>query len=228
MIPDPGELDRAAQEAAAAAPDEAHAHRSRPVPWRLLPESARVGDDGWLTIGGCSTADLVAEFGTPLFVYDEDHLRARCREAVATFGEGVSYAGKAFLCLAMARLVHEEGFQVKRPPGGEVEFRNRHGLLVPNAPEPPRQPIDPHEALVKRLEDDAVVVDPYTGTPNWDGTPPDLAAAVEWYLSRTATPERKEREAAQLEQARSVHQHLRDRGWRVDDTSWARDWGSTA
>ncbi|MGH9233528.1 MAG: hypothetical protein ACRD0R_09365, partial [Acidimicrobiales bacterium] len=49
------ELDRAGHDAA---PDEAHAHRSRSVPWRLLPESARVGDDGWLAIGGCSTADL--------------------------------------------------------------------------------------------------------------------------------------------------------------------------
>ena len=53
----------------------------RPLPWRLLPEGSGVGDDGWLTVGGCSTRDLAAEFGTPLFVYDEDHLRARCREA---------------------------------------------------------------------------------------------------------------------------------------------------
>ena len=125
MIPDPGELDRAGHDAA---PDEAHAHRSRPVPWRLLPESARVGDDGWLAIGGCSTADLVAEFGTPLFVYDEDHLRARCREAVATFGEGVSYASKAFLCLAMARLVHEEGMHLDVATGGEMHVALAAGV----------------------------------------------------------------------------------------------------
>ena len=31
----------------------------------------------------CDVLDLAAEFGTPLFVYDEAHLRARCREAVA-------------------------------------------------------------------------------------------------------------------------------------------------
>jgi diaminopimelate decarboxylase len=118
VIPDPAELDAAGR--GPAQHDEAHGHRGRPVPWRLLPESARVGDDGWLAIGGCSTADLVAEFGTPLFVYDEDHLRARCREAVATFGEGVSYAGKAFLCLAMARLVHEEGMHLDVATGGEM------------------------------------------------------------------------------------------------------------
>ena len=55
---------------------------------RLLPDTATVGDDGWLHIGGCSLRDLAAEFGTPLFVYDEQHVRARCREAVSAFGHG--------------------------------------------------------------------------------------------------------------------------------------------
>jgi hypothetical protein len=117
---------------------------------------------------------------------------------------------------------------VKRLPDGDVEFRNPHGLLVPHAPEPPRQPIDPLEALIRRLEDGAVVVDPYTGTPNWDGRPPDLGIAVEWYLSRTATPERKAHEAAALALARSVDRHVPDRGWWMDDASWARDEGSSA
>ena len=121
MIPDPSVLDAGGQ----AVPDDAH--RGRPVPRNLLPDSAAVGGDGWLAIGGCSTAALAAEFGTPLFVYDEDHLRARCREAVATFGDGVSYASKAFLCLAMARLVHEEGMHIDVATGGEPPFR--YGLL---------------------------------------------------------------------------------------------------
>ena len=43
---------------------------SRPIPWNLLADSAEVGDDGWLAIGGCSLRDLAREFGTPLFVYD--------------------------------------------------------------------------------------------------------------------------------------------------------------
>jgi diaminopimelate decarboxylase len=100
----------------------------RPLPWGLLPDSAEIGDDGWLAIGGCSIADLVAEHGTPLFVYDEDHLRARCREAVATFGPGVSYAGKAFLCLAMARLVHEEGMHLDVATGGEMHVALTAGV----------------------------------------------------------------------------------------------------
>ena len=41
------------------------------LPARLLPDTATVADDGWLQVGGCSIRDLAAEFGTPLFVYDE-------------------------------------------------------------------------------------------------------------------------------------------------------------
>jgi len=71
-------------------------------------------------IGGCSTLDLAREFGTPLFVYDEQHLRNRCREAHEAFGDGAVYATKAFLCLAMARLAHEEGLRLDVATGGEL------------------------------------------------------------------------------------------------------------
>ncbi|MFM9225287.1 MAG: diaminopimelate decarboxylase [Actinomycetota bacterium] len=90
------------------------------VPLRLLPGSARV-DDGVLSVGGVPGPDLAARWGTPLFVYDENDLRARCREAVAEFGAGsVIYATKAFLCGAMARLAHEEGLLLDVATGGEL------------------------------------------------------------------------------------------------------------
>jgi diaminopimelate decarboxylase len=92
-----------------------------PISRSLLPDHASVGSDGSLRIGGVEVADLAAQFGTPLFVYDEDHLRARCREAVAAFGVGrVIYATKAFLCTAMARLAHEEGLLLDVASGGEL------------------------------------------------------------------------------------------------------------
>jgi diaminopimelate decarboxylase len=119
VIPDP---------AAALAHGDYDGYASRPIPWSLLPDSAAVGDDGWLAIGGCSLGDLAAEFGTPLFVYDEEHLRDRCREAVDTFGAGVSYAAKAFLCLAMARLVHEEGMYLDVASGGEMHVALAAGV----------------------------------------------------------------------------------------------------
>ena len=91
-----------------------------PLPWSLLPENASVGPRGQLLIGGCDTLDLAHEFGTPLFVYDEDHLRARCAEAYAAFGSSAVYASKAFLCRAMARLAHEEGLGIDVASGGEL------------------------------------------------------------------------------------------------------------
>jgi diaminopimelate decarboxylase len=101
---------------------------SGPLPRHLLPETAVIGDDGRLSIGGCDLLELAERFGTPLFVYDEAHLRARCREAVAAFGDGVAYASKAFLCLAMARLAHEEGMFLDVATGGELHVALAAGV----------------------------------------------------------------------------------------------------
>ena len=101
-----------------------------PIEFRLLPDSAEVGPDGALSIGGCSLLELASSFGTPLFVYDVDHIRTRCRQAVAAFGPGrVIYATKAFLCRAVARLVHEEGLLFDVASGGEL-----HVVLAAGVP----------------------------------------------------------------------------------------------
>jgi len=72
---------------------------------------------------------LAHEYGTPLFVYDEDDLRRRCREYVTHFGEGnVAYASKAFLCRAMVHLVHEEGLHLDVATGGELHVALRSGF----------------------------------------------------------------------------------------------------
>jgi diaminopimelate decarboxylase len=94
----------------------------------LLPDNATVGADGQLLVGGCDVVELAAEFGTPVFVYDEAHLRARCAEAVAAFGPGVNYATKAFLCTAMARLAVEEGMNLDVSTGGEYAVARAAGV----------------------------------------------------------------------------------------------------
>ncbi len=94
----------------------------------LLPDTASAGADGRLSVGGVDLVELAEERGTPLFVYDEAHLRARCREAVEAFGPGVAYGSKAFLCLAMARLVHEEGMQLDVATGGELHVALAAGV----------------------------------------------------------------------------------------------------
>ncbi len=101
---------------------------SQPIPRHLLPDNATVDVDDHLVVGGLRANDLVTEFGSPLFVYDEAQLRARCREAVDTFGEGVAYATKAFLCTAMARLAYEEGMYLDVATGGEMYVAERAGV----------------------------------------------------------------------------------------------------
>ena len=88
---------------------------------QLLPRTAVVNDAGALSIGGVTVAAMAEQFGTPLYVYDEEHLRNRCREAVSAFGKDrVIYATKAFLCGAMARLANEEGLLLDVATGGEL------------------------------------------------------------------------------------------------------------
>lgn len=99
------------------------------VAFNLLPDTAEVDDHGALMIGGLSVADLVAEHGTPVFLYDEVHLRRRCREAVDAFGHQCAvYATKAFLCTAMARLAYEEGMLLDVASGGEMFVALRAGV----------------------------------------------------------------------------------------------------
>jgi diaminopimelate decarboxylase len=106
----------------ATAPDEG------PLERRLLPLSHGVDAAGRLSVGGVDVLELAERFGTPLFVYDEAHLRRRCRQAVDAWGEGVAYATKAFLCLAMARLAHEEGMWLDVSTGGELHVALAAGV----------------------------------------------------------------------------------------------------
>lgn len=89
-------------------------------PIRLPADAAvSVSEASRLVIGGCDALDLAAQFGTPLIVYDEEQLRRRCREAIAAFPDGVSYATKAFTCRAMAALAHSEGLTLDVASAGE-------------------------------------------------------------------------------------------------------------
>jgi len=94
----------------------------------LLPDTAAVGPGGRLSVGGVDICDLADELGTPLFVYDEAHIRSRCRQAVSAWGAGVAYATKAFLCQAMARLAYEEGMALDVSTGGEFHVALAAGV----------------------------------------------------------------------------------------------------
>lgn len=91
----------------------------------LFPLTAEVNNQGHLTIGGCNTVELAAEFGTPLYVFDEFSLRSKCREFKTEFGQRYSettviYASKAFLNGALAVIFREEGLGLDAVSAGEL------------------------------------------------------------------------------------------------------------
>jgi diaminopimelate decarboxylase len=99
------------------------------LPLHLLPDTSTVTADGSLAIGGVTVTELTETYGTPLFIYDELHLRRRCREAVDAFGhQRAVYATKAFLCKAMARLAYEEGMLLDVASGGEMFVALQAGI----------------------------------------------------------------------------------------------------
>jgi diaminopimelate decarboxylase len=100
---------------------------SEPILASLFPDGASLRPDG-VSLGGVDLRELAGAFGTPLFVYDEATLRARCREAANSFDDGVAFASKSFLCGAMARLAYEEGLCVDVATGGELDIVLRSGV----------------------------------------------------------------------------------------------------
>ncbi|HSI27150.1 MAG TPA: diaminopimelate decarboxylase [Aeromicrobium sp.] len=87
--------------------------------------------DGVLTVAGLSAPELAEEFGTPLYVLDEADFRARARAFQNAFGAAgaeVFYAGKAFLCVAVARWIAEEGLGLDVCTGGELAVALRAGF----------------------------------------------------------------------------------------------------
>jgi diaminopimelate decarboxylase len=88
----------------------------------VWPRNSVRGHDGVVRIAEVPLTYLAQEYGTPLFVIDEDDFRSRCREIAAAFGGGekVHYAAKAFLCGEIARWIDEEGLSLDVCTGGEL------------------------------------------------------------------------------------------------------------
>jgi diaminopimelate decarboxylase len=103
---------------------------------QLWARTVRRDTAGRLEVGGVDVVSLAAEFGTAAYVVDEEDFRARARsfrEAFATAfgaigGSDVYYAGKAFLCTAVAGWVAEEGLSLDVCTGGELAVAQRAGF----------------------------------------------------------------------------------------------------
>jgi diaminopimelate decarboxylase len=103
----------------------------------LFPVTAAVNPAGHLAIGGCDLVQLAAEYGTPLYIFDEESLRRKCREYRADSnqyysGTIVAYASKAYINKALAVLFREEGLWLDAVSGGELSIAQAAGFPAGN------------------------------------------------------------------------------------------------
>jgi diaminopimelate decarboxylase len=102
----------------------------------LWSQTVRRGAAGALEVGGVEVREIAERHGTPAYVLDERDFRARAtafRESFASaFGQlggaEVYYAGKAFLCTAVARWIAEDGLSLDVCSGGELAVALRAGV----------------------------------------------------------------------------------------------------
>ena len=93
----------------------------------VLPTSASVNDARRLTIQGCDVREIVEEFGSPVYIYDEATIREMCREFVGIFrrfypATEIAYSTKAFSNPAILKIVEQEGLYIDVTTGGELAF----------------------------------------------------------------------------------------------------------
>ncbi len=105
-------------------PDDANA-----LPAAVWSQNSRRSDTGELVIAGVAASDIVAQFGTPVYVVDEADARSRAARIRSSFDREFSrvggtakvyYAGKAFLSVEIARWVTQEGLNIDVASGGEL------------------------------------------------------------------------------------------------------------
>ncbi|MDU3584121.1 diaminopimelate decarboxylase [Clostridium butyricum] len=90
-------------------------------------------EDNQLTIGGAKARDLVKEYGSPLYVFDEELIREYCRDYRNYFrceenNNRVAFAGKAFLTIQMCKLLKEENMSLDVVSGGELYTAYKAGF----------------------------------------------------------------------------------------------------
>lgn len=104
----------------------------------LLHPCYGVNEHGHLTIGGLDTLELARTYGTPAYVMDENHIRFMCRMYKTAFAEafgGASapvYAGKAFCCRAIYRIMAEESMCADCVSPGELHTAHAAGFPMEN------------------------------------------------------------------------------------------------
>ncbi|MBQ8683559.1 MAG: diaminopimelate decarboxylase [Clostridia bacterium] len=102
-------------------------------------ENLAVSDEGHLLFAGQDTTALAAQYGTPLYLMDEDRIRERCRTYLTAvkeaFGENgrVLYASKAASFKQMYRIMQEEGMGIDVVSAGEIATAKAVGYPLEQA-----------------------------------------------------------------------------------------------
>ncbi len=92
----------------------------------FVSDCLNINANGHLTIGNVDTVELAKQYGTPVYVIDEQAVRNNCKAFVSSmkenYGENglVLYASKAFCCKEMCRICNEEGMGLDVVSGGEL------------------------------------------------------------------------------------------------------------
>ena len=97
---------------------------------KLFPIHSSINDKNHLEIAGCDVVDLARDYGTPLYIYDDEHLRVRAREIREAFQSRwknslVLYATKAYFSPYLARIYKEAGLGIDVTAEGEMEIARR-------------------------------------------------------------------------------------------------------
>jgi len=108
---------------------------------KIWPTNISRNKYGEAQISGVAVSEMTAQFGTPLYVIDEDDFRVRAKriknaleaaaESIGTKAK-VYYAGKAFLCTEVANWVSELGLNLDVASGGELAAALAGGVAPEN------------------------------------------------------------------------------------------------
>ncbi len=90
----------------------------------IMPATATTNELDHLVVGGCDTVELAQQFGTPLWIIDYETIRLAalgCKSGMESYPNStVLYAAKAFMCLALCKIVSGLGLGVDVVSEGEL------------------------------------------------------------------------------------------------------------
>ncbi len=124
-------------------------------------------------------------------------------------GGPTTLSNLALLCRRHHRAVHEEGYEVKREPDGELRFYRPNGHLLPEVPAAPYVPLDPVELLRTQAQAEGVNLHARTASSGWLASAMRSTSCIPWPVEAPDNLERNERlkvlEGARFARHRQPH-----------------------